>query len=63
MMTPGQSKKHSFAGQIINQVCGFDFTVDIPARVYERGSGYTWTKLPGVVFTPADIFISRNDTE
>jgi hypothetical protein len=26
------------------------FEVDIPPRVYERGGGYVWEKLPGVVF-------------
>jgi hypothetical protein len=42
------------------EACG----VDIEPRVYESGSGYNWTKIPDVVFTPEDIdifSISRKD--
>lgn len=35
------------------------FDVDVPYRLYERGSMFTWTKLPGVVFEPADVSIYR----
>ena len=37
--------------------------VDIPPGVYETGGGYTWRKIPDVVFTPRDIhygIIDRN---
>ena len=37
--------------------------LNIPARVYEHGSAYTWTKIPGVVFEPDDVafdIIDRN---
>lgn len=33
------------------------FTVDIDPRLYERGGGYNWTKIPGVTITPNDIYI------
>lgn len=55
-----QGDDHAY---LIASACGFDFIVDIPPRVYERGGGYVWTKRPGVVFAPNDVFISRNDTE
>ncbi len=35
------------------------FSVDIPPGVYETGSGYSWTKIEGVVFEPRDIVIAR----
>lgn len=28
------------------------FGVDIPASTYERGAGYSWTKIPRITFTP-----------
>jgi len=34
------------------------FEVDIPPHVYERGSGYSWTKIPGVVFEADDVQIT-----
>ena len=37
------------------------FEVDIPHRSYERGSMFTWTKLPDVQFTPEHVTISRLD--
>lgn len=33
------------------------FIVDIPPHVYERGSGYSWEKIPGVRFSPDDVLI------
>lgn len=30
-------------------------SIDIPPHIYERGSAYTWTKIPGVKFMPEDI--------
>jgi hypothetical protein len=35
------------------------FVVDIPPSVYERGAGYSWRKIPGVVVTPDDVVIER----
>lgn len=37
------------------------FTVDIPPGHYEHGSGYAWTKRPGIVLGPGDIRIDRVD--
>ena len=36
---------------------GIQYKVDIPTWVYEKGSGYSWTKKPGVKFTPENIDI------
>lgn len=35
------------------------FSVDIPARVYETGYGYVWTKRDGVVLTEEDVVLDR----
>jgi hypothetical protein len=34
------------------------FIVDIPYDTYEIGGGYSWEKIPDVVFTPDDIIIA-----
>ena len=31
------------------------YSIDIPPQTYERGSAYTWAKIPGVKFGPEDI--------
>lgn len=33
--------------------------VDIPAHVYETGSGYCWRKRPGVRIQEADIYVGK----
>jgi hypothetical protein len=38
------------------------FEVDIPYHVYETGGGYTWKKIPDVVFDPRDVVISQIET-
>jgi hypothetical protein len=35
------------------------FVIDIPARVYEEGSGYSWKKKHGVVLEPSDIVVDE----
>lgn len=35
------------------------FEVDIPFHVYETGGGYSWKKIPDVVFDPRDVVISQ----
>ena len=37
---------------------GSTYLVDIPANVYEVGSGYTWKKRPNVTITAQDVVIS-----
>lgn len=37
------------------------FEVDIPYRLYERGGGFTWTKIPDVHFTQDDILTYQLD--
>ena len=34
------------------------FEIDVPYHIYERGGGYSWTKIPGVMFDPRDIVIA-----
>ena len=46
---------HAF---IFAQKAGLVFSVDIPPHLYERGCGYSWKKLEGVVFTPEMLDIS-----
>lgn len=40
---------------------GEHFLVDIPPGVYERGGGYSWTKIPGVTIDPDDVVVERMD--
>ena len=35
------------------------FEIDIPYSIYEKGGGYTWKKIPDVVFEKNDIVISK----
>ena len=35
------------------------YMVDIHPSTYERGGGYTWTKIPGVHFDSSDIIIHK----
>ena len=35
------------------------YIVDIPYGYYERGGGYSWTKIPDVVFQPDFVVIER----
>jgi hypothetical protein len=42
------------------------FGIDIPHALYERGGGYSWTKIPGAVFRADDVEIweiNRSDVE
>jgi hypothetical protein len=34
------------------------FTVDIPPEVYERGAGYSWTKIPGVMICAGHVVVA-----
>jgi hypothetical protein len=37
------------------------FSIDVPYHLYEKGGGYSWTKIPGVVFDARDIEIYPMD--
>lgn len=37
--------------------------VDIPWRLYERGGGFCWTKLKGVIFALDDVAVSLLDRD
>jgi hypothetical protein len=37
------------------------FEVDIPYRIYETGSMFTWTKRPGVVFGTEHVVVEKLD--
>jgi hypothetical protein len=40
---------------------GRRFLVDIPPGVYEHGSGYSWTKIPGVTIEADDVVVDEID--
>lgn len=35
------------------------YDVDIPPSAYETGGGYSWKKIPDVIFSPKDVIISK----
>jgi hypothetical protein len=35
------------------------FLLDLPYNIYERGGGYNWTKISGIIFSPEDLVIDR----
>ena len=35
------------------------FVIDIPPNIYEYGAGYNWTKKPGIILKPDDIYIDQ----
>lgn len=35
------------------------YTIDIPYYIYEEGGGFSWRKLPDVVFEPSDVVFYR----
>lgn len=39
------------------------FEVDIPPSVYERGSGYNWTKIEGVRFSGDHVVVHKLDAD
>lgn len=39
------------------------YELNIPPYIYERGSGYSWTKLPNVVFKENDVIVNRIHTD
>jgi hypothetical protein len=39
------------------------YEIDIPYRLYEIGGGYTWQKIPDVVFTPDFVHIGCLDAD
>ena len=39
------------------------YHVDIPHNIYERGGGYSWTKVPGVSFSATDVEIYPADID
>jgi hypothetical protein len=46
-----------------NEDQGEGYVVDIPYYVYEKGGGYSWTKISDVEFSPEDITISFVDPD
>jgi hypothetical protein len=39
------------------------YLIDVPYSTYERGGGYSWTKIPGVEFGPDDVSVERLDSD
>jgi hypothetical protein len=59
-VTSGGDDEHAL---IIAQFSDGVFAVDIPFCVYERGAGYVWKKIPGVVFQPSDITVDKLEND
>ncbi len=53
------SSYHEVHVYVVAQLPSGVWQVDIRPGVYERGGGYTWTKIPDVTFEAADIEVSR----
>ena len=47
---------HEFVMALVDEGA---FIVDIPASVYESGSGYVWTKKEGVLLTSEDVSLLK----
>lgn len=56
----GMGEQHVW---VVAKVSDGVFLVDIPPNVYERGGGYTWTKVPGVRFEASDVIVDRIDAD
>lgn len=39
------------------------YSIDIPYSIYEKGGGFTWKKIPGVIFSEHDIQIYHLDSD
>ena len=39
------------------------YIVDLPYQAYERGGGFSWTKIPGVTFSADDVIVHRIDSD
>jgi hypothetical protein len=58
-----QSSTHEQHVYCVGQFRDGVFEIDIPHQYYERGGGYTWYKLPNIVFTPEHVHIERLDSD
>ena len=58
-MTDGGQDGDDHAYTLVSDSSHQIFEVDIPPHVYERGGGYSWTKLPNIVFEPSDVLINK----
>jgi len=54
-----QSSSHEQHVYVVAQVEEGVYMVDIHHSIYERGGGFSWTKVPDVVFEPDDITFYR----
>lgn len=57
------SSFHEVHVYCVAQVVEGIYEVDIRPYVYETGGGYTWKKIPDVVFEPSDITIQLLDPD
>ena len=53
-------ENHVFA---VGQFAEGIIRIDIPPYVYEKGGGYSWTKIPDVKITPNDVIIDFIDRD
>lgn len=55
---PYETHTSAYVYSTYNKTC---YNVDIPYSIYEKGYGYTWTKIPGVIFEENMVTISEVD--
>lgn len=54
-----QSSSHEQHVYVVAKIDNGVYMVDIHHSIYERGGGFTWYKVPNVVFEPSDITFYR----
>jgi len=54
-----QSSSHEQHVYVVAKVSDGVYMEDIHHSIYERGGGFSWTKIPGVEFSPEDITFYR----
>lgn len=57
------SSTHEQHVYVVAQVVEGVYLIDIPYSVYETGGGYTWRKIPDVVFEGGDVVFHKLDSD
>jgi len=60
-VTDGGHDGDDHATTLASDSSGQIFEIDIPANVYERGGGYSWSKIPNITIEASDVLISKVD--
>ncbi|MGA7119683.1 MAG: GNAT family N-acetyltransferase, partial [Polyangiaceae bacterium] len=59
VMATTVSSSHEVHVYVVARVPTGVWQIDIRPHVYERGGGYSWTKIPGVTFDASDVEVDR----